>query len=621
MRTGRRVALLLAAALLDGAAPARPPDRPNILWITCEDISPNLGCFGDAYAVTPNLDALAAQGVRYTRAFAPIGVCAPSRSSLILGMWAPSVGTQHMRSRIRLPDSIRLYSQYLREAGYYCTNNVKQDYNLDRTPPDAWDDSSRRAHWRNRKDPAQPFFAIFNLEICHESRIRMAEEEYRRRTQELAQRHDPARAPIPPYHPDAPEVRRDWARYADMITLMDAEVGRILAELDKDGLTERTIVFFYSDHGAGMPRSKRWLYESSLRVPMIIRFPKAWPVAPAPPGGMTDHLVSLVDLAPTVLGLAGVRAPATMQGDNFLAPRYGRPPRRYVFGFRDRMDERYDLLRSVRDERFHYIRNYLPHRPYAQHISYMYEMPTMQVWQRLHDEGKLGGPQRAFFEPKPPEELYDTAADPHEVRNLAADPAHQETLTRLRAALRQWILSSRDTGFLPEEEMHRRAGDRTIYEMARDPARYDLAKILDAAELASNPALSSDAGLIELIKNGDSAVRYWGATGLAMRPGSAAGAAALKTALADASPSVRIAAAEALGRIGRAADALPVLADALGHESEWVRLHAATVIDDLDEQARPILEQIKAAREREKKDAQSYAGRVLPKALKDLGVP
>lgn len=611
-------AALLLAALGAGAAAAEEARRPNVLWITAEDMGPHLGKFGDLYAVTPHLDRLAAQGVRYVNAFAPIGVCAPSRSSLVLGLYAPSAGTQHMRSTTAIPPSVRLYGQVLREAGYYATNNAKEDYNLDRTPPDAWDESSARAHWRNRKQ-GQPFFAVFNLGSTHEAQIRLPEDEYRRRTAGFAEheRHDPARAPVPPYHPDEPEVRRDWARYADMVTLMDRQAGAILERLEADGLAEDTIVFFYSDHGAGMPRSKRWLYDSSLRVPLIVRVPQRYQRwAPGPPGGVSDRMVAFVDLGPTALSLAGVEAPPSMQGRPFLGPMAAAPPS-YVYGFRDRMDERYDMLRSVRDRRYRYVRNFLPHRPYSQHIGYMYEMPTMRVWQRLFEAGRLVGPQRRFFLPKPPEELYDTWADPHEVHNLAGEADYGPVRARLGAELDRWMLEIRDTGLLPEAEMIARARGTTVYEMARDAARFEPGRLLAAATLASRRDAALRPRLVGLLSDADSGVRYWAATGLAALGAEAApAAAALRPALADASPSVRIAAAEALAAAGRPAEALPVLAAALRSPDEPVRLHAANVIDLIGPAARPILDDLESALAAEPEV--SYPRRVLPRTIERL---
>jgi arylsulfatase A-like enzyme len=613
-----------------GARPAAAQARPNILWITSEDMSPNLGAFGDLYARTPHLDRLAAEGVRYVNAFAPIGVCAPSRSTLIMGLHAPSAGTQHMRSQRTLPAGVKLYSQIVREAGYYATNNAKEDYNLARTPREAWDESSGKAHWRNRKDKRQPFFAIFNLTSSHESQIRQPEAEWKKETATFkpGEVHDPALAPLPPYHPETPEVRRDWARYADAVTFMDREAGQILAELSADGLADDTIVFYYSDHGAGMPRSKRWLYDSSLRVPLVVRFPRRWQhLAPAPPGAVSDRLVSFVDLAATAVALAGGRVPASMQGKPFLtlegAAAAGPPPE-YVYGFRDRMDERYDLLRTVRDRRWRYIRNYMPHRPYAQHISYMYEMPTMQVWQRLFDEGKLLPAQRLFFLEKPAEELYDTWADPHEVTNLAGHAAYRPVLERLRAALDAWMLAIHDTGLLPEAEMIARAAGSTIYEMARDPSRYDPKRVMEAARLAIARDAKAVPKLTALLADKDSAVRFWGASGLAMLgPRAAPAEAALRKALADPAPDVRVTAAEALcaldaGRgaggartAGPCARGLEALGQALAHEEDAVRLRAANVLELLGDRAKPLAAVIAAAAAREPDG--TYTRRALPR--------
>lgn len=431
------------------AAPVARP--PNILWISCEDTSPDLGCYGDAYAHTPNLDRLAAQGCRFTRAFTVAGVCAPSRSAIITGMYPTSIGTHHMRCKGVPPPYVKCFPEYLRAAGYFCTNNSKTDYNFD-APLTAWDENGPRAHWRNRR-PGQPFFAVFNITVTHESQIRAPDEQFRRVTAALSagQRHDPARAVLPPYYPDTPVVRRDWARYYDLVTAMDQRAGELLRELDEAGLAEGTVVFFWSDHGRGLPRAKRWLYDSGIHVPLIVRWPGR-----IEPGAVDGRLVSFVDLAPTVLSIAGVPIPEHMQGIPFLGP--AAKPREYVFAARDRMDETYDIIRAVRDAGYKYLRNFRPGRPYAQYIDYMEKMPTMQEMRRFNKEGRLVGPQRLFFLPeKPPEELYDTDADPHEVRNLAGLPEHQRTLERMRAALDRWMKETGDLGLIPEDELNERA--------------------------------------------------------------------------------------------------------------------------------------------------------------------
>ena len=345
--------------LLIAAGPGAAQDRPNILWITTEDMSPALGAYGDAQARTPNLDRLAEQGILYRRAYASAPICAPARSTLITGIHASSLGTQHLRSAVELPEFIRTLPEYLRAHGYYTTNNSKTDYNF--SPEGRWDESGSQAHWRNRPE-GRPFFSVFNYGTTHEGRAnRDAPEELA----ELVERHDPADAELPPYYPDTPEMRRIWAQNYDLITRMDQQVGALLQQLEADGLTEETIVFFFSDHGHGLPRYKRWLYDTGLRVPLIIRFPEAYAgLAPQRAGTSTDRLVSFLDFAPTVLSLTGVPIPATMQGHPFLGPDTA-PPRDYVFTTRDRADDIYDLSRAAIDDRYIYIRNYMPHLPYV----------------------------------------------------------------------------------------------------------------------------------------------------------------------------------------------------------------------------------------------------------------
>lgn len=608
---------LLAGAMLaacaDGAAP-----RPNILWITCEDISPHLGCYGDKYAVTPNLDRIATQGVRYTHAFAPIGVCAPSRSCLITGMYPPSIGTHHMRCQGNLPESIKCFPEYLRSAGYYCTNNVKTDYNF-KPPKTAWDDSSSKAHWRNR--PAgKPFFAVFNFTSSHESQIRLPEDQYQKRIANFQPHeiHDPAKAPIPPYHPDVPEVRRDWARYYDMITFMDKQVGALLKQLDDDKLADQTIVFFFSDHGAGMPRSKRWLYDSSLRVPFIVRFPptcKQW--SPGPAGSATDRLVSFLDFAPTVLSLAGVAIPKHMQGGPFLGAS-AELPRDYVFGFRDRMDERTDLIRCVRDKRWKYIRNYYPQLPYfhEQHIGYMYEMPTMRVWQELADAGKLTGPPALFMaKTKPSEELYDTENDPHEINNLASDTRYGKTKRIMNAMLHHWGEASRDLGFLPEAFLRTRF-DGPPYETVRRirdwTASFHRAALLASAE---NPPANQ---LIRLMADLDPAIRYWAAIGLGRvnnLADSPEALFALRQRREDPLPTVRMAVAAALAGVGEYDRAVAVHAEHLTHANEWVRLQA---IDALDRWG--AAGNMEGAMDHALNDPNEYVRRIVAHALGRAGI-
>jgi N-sulfoglucosamine sulfohydrolase len=445
------IVLLCAAALQTApvcAETAPSPERPNILWISVEDMSPDLGCYGDRYAITPNIDRLAAQGVRYTRCFTHAGVCAPSRSGIITGMYPTTIGTHHMRCKGVPPANVKCFTEYLRAAGYYCTNQSKTDYNFD-APLTAWDENGAKSHWRNR--PAgSPFVAVINLTTTHESQVRLPDGGFARRTAALAadERHDPAKAVLPPYYPDTPVVRRDWARYHDLITAMDKQVGKILKDLEHDGLSDNTIVFFWSDHGRGLPRAKRWLYDSGTHIPLIVRWP-----GKRDRGATNDDLVAAIDFGPTVLSLASVPIPKHIQGRAFLGPAKG-PPREYIFGARDRMDETYDIIRSVRDKRYKYLKNYEPQKTYAQPIEYMDQMPTMKELRRLNADEKLTGPPALFFRAtKPVEELFDTDADPHEIQNLADSPAHQDVLHRLRAAHEAWRKETADLGLIPEKEL------------------------------------------------------------------------------------------------------------------------------------------------------------------------
>ncbi len=471
--------LVLPASRAPLAAQGAP--RPNILWISIEDASPDLGCYGDEYAHTPNVDRLAREGVRYTNAFANAPVCAPSRSAIITGMYPTTIGSMHMRSKAVPPPNVKAFPEYLRQAGYYCTNNAKTDYNFEappsnRPPETIWDESSNMAHWRNRPDKNQPFFAVFNIGVTHESQVRVDAETYAQNTARLTpeQRHDPLKARIPPYYPDTPLVRKDWATYYDNMTAMDYLVADLLKQLDEDGLTKDTIVFFWGDHGRGLPRAKRFLYTSGLRVPLIVRWPER-----IKPGTINDDLVCLFDLGPTALSLAGVRVPAHMQARAFLGDQKNEP-RRYAIAHRDRMDESADMMRSVIDKRYHYIRNFFPGRPYAPYIDYLELMPTMKEWRRLfkeHNNALAAGYGRAldpiqllFMSPeKPPEELYDVTLDPHEVNNLASSTASRDVLKRMRSVLEQWQRETKDLGMVPEAELRERMRPGGVWQKTATP--------------------------------------------------------------------------------------------------------------------------------------------------------
>ena len=489
-----------------------------------------------------------------------------------------------------------MYPQLLREAGYYCSNNSKEDYNL-ASRGKVWDDSSKTAHWQNRR-PEQPFFAVFNSTKSHESQV-------------VARPHtfitDPEKVRVPAYHPDTPEVRQDWAQYYDKVSEADADAGKRLQELADAGLTENTIVFYYADHGCGLPRNKRWPCNSGLQVPLVVYFPERWRhLAPTEyaAGGESDRLVSFVDFAPTLLSLAGIQPPEWMQGHAF-AGQYQTKPQSFVHGARGRMDERADLVRSVTDGRYVYLRNYFLHVSQGQHVTFQFKTPTTQVWRRMFDEGKTNEAQSIFWRvPKAPEELYDLQTDPDEVHNLAGSAEHQSILKRLRQAQRDHAARIRDLGFLPESEVHSRSYGSTPYDMARDSSKYPYERISGIAERAAS--LDADAGhqFAAAMTDSDSAVRWWGALGYLMRgaPGVKAGLEPLRAGLKDESLHVRMIAAQALVQFGDPADLEPSL-DTLRRllppekNGALVTIAALAAVDALGESAAPLWSTISAIKE------------------------
>lgn len=428
-------------------------ERPNILWISCEDISSRLGCYGDTVAQTPNLDQLCTEGAKYTNVFTVAPVCAPNRSAIITGMYQTTIGTHHMRTSHRgrtgelptpysavPPHYVKAFPEYLRSHGYYCTNNAKTDYQFagfSDVPESIWDESSNKAHYRNRENKDQPFFAVFNYTMTHESQ-----------TWQEPKITDPSKVKVPPYYPDTEPVRRSIARLYDQIARLDSVVGIRLQELEEDGLAENTIVMFWSDHGDGLPRGKRWPYDSGTKVPLIVKWPGV-----IEGGTVIDDLISSIDLGPTVLSLANVPVPEHMQGKAFLGSQT-EEPWQFVFSARDRFDESYDMIRSVRDKKWRYVRNYYPNKPYVVWVPYRNQSPIMQELLRLHAEGNLVGAQKFWFRnTRPPEELYDTENDPHNINNLAEDLQYQDVLNDMRIVLDEWRLTSGDMGDLSEYQM------------------------------------------------------------------------------------------------------------------------------------------------------------------------
>lgn len=575
---------MFTCLLLFNAQAQSSGDRPNILWIVSEDNSPFMGAYGDAFATTPNIDEFAAHAVRYTNAFATAPVCAPSRSTLITGMYPSSLGTEHMRSNYPIPSFVRFFPRYLREAGYYTSNNAKKDYNtVDQ--PEAWDESSGKATYKNRK-PGQPFFAVFNIGISHESQLHQA-------IPPADLKHDPEKVPVPPYHPLTEEMKHDWAQYYDRIQAMDGHVGKILRELEDAGLSDNTIVFYYSDHGGVLGRSKRFMYESGLHIPLIIRFPEKYQhLAPAAPGSTTDRIVTFVDFAPTILSLADITPPPYMQGKAFLGHHAG-PAGEYAFAFRGRMDERFDMVRSVRDKKFRYIRNYMPHKIYGQYLEYLWKAPSMASWEDAWRKGELNDTQAAFWKPKPPEELYDVETDPHNIRNLAVESAYKNVLVRMRDANSRWMLEQIDVGFIPEPMMTEISAKQPLYDYARS-GKYPLERIMETAAMASSKDPADLPALKKRLQDKHPIVRYWAVTGCTvLSKGAMTAKGTLIKLLKDPEISVRIAAAEALYLLADKEKSLPVLREALRSANLMARVQALNVLENMNKDALPLLDDLK----------------------------
>jgi len=575
--------ILLAGFSIQSCKEKIPQELPNILWITSEDNSPFLGCYGDEFATTPNLDKLASEGFLYTHAYANAPVCAPTRNTIITGVYANSGGHEPMRSYYNKSEKIIPYPSLLKGLGYYCTNNSKTDYNTNSIDPkQIWDESSPKAHYKNRKE-GQPFFAVFNSAISHESSIHKSIP-----SGEL--RHDPARVPLPPYHPAVPEMKHDWAQYYDKVEDMDSWVGKMLNELEEEGLAENTIVFYYGDHGGVVARSKRYVYETGTRVPFIIRIPEKFKyLFPAKKkGSQIDRLISFVDLAPTLMSIAGKPVPEFMQGNAFLGKQKTKDPE-YAFMFRGRMDERYDMSRAVRDKKFRYIKNYMPHRIYGQHLNYLWLAPSVRSWEQAYLNGECNEIQSVFWNPKPSEELYDTENDPWEIKNLANDPQYKDILDRMRKANKEWISGIFDTGFIPEADMIERAGNESFYDFVRS-GKVNLQAIMDAAELATQGDPENIDTLKSYLTNYESAIRYWGATGLLIlgekgRPGLEE----LKKAANDPSGNVAVVAAEAIYTLGEKEEGISALLKVIETGNEFSRCHALNAIDCIGENSPDII--------------------------------
>jgi N-sulfoglucosamine sulfohydrolase len=548
-------------------------------------------------ATTPNLDRLASKGIAFTNAWSTAPISAPSRSCLITGLYATSLGTQHLRSEVVFPSQLRRLPELLKEQGYFTSNRDKTDYNF---PADGMFDhwSSEMTPWRHRKE-GQPFFSFINIGPSHEGTVNNINT-YKELTKDLSPElfHDPAKVKLPPYYPESPETREIWAHYYDMLTVLDKNVGSFLDSLKKDNLMDETIIFFIADHGFGMPRYKRWLNKTGMNVPLIVHVPEKYRhlIKDFVPGSLNSELVSFIDMAPTVLSLAGAEIPGYMEGRPFMGNAVSEK-RKYAFGARDRADDMVEMSRSVTDGRYIYIRHFMPHLPYIQ-PGYIYsdEKEAFKALRKLHTEGKCNTEQEKLWNPKPIEELYDLESDPAETNNLATNPTYAEAKEKLKSTLHAWMLDNKDLGLLAEPEYMIRGSQSSPYEYARYSGKYKVDKILQAAEMVG---VASETELSAKLPDQESGVRYWAIMGL--RQYSIVDKNTLKAlekALEDESPSVQIVAAEALCHFGKPAKAVPALGKWVQDDRPWLALQAARNILLVGNYARPLIPELRKVLEK-----------------------
>jgi N-sulfoglucosamine sulfohydrolase len=584
---GQRLVPLLSFVLfVIGSVVVLADEWPNILWLTSEDNSVDwVGCYENPHAETPNIDKLAREGFQYMHCYANAPVCAPSRSTWITGIHAISMGTHPMRSRNPIPhDRIAYYPDLLKKAGYFVGNANKTDYNIggrdDKSP---WD--TDRVEWKTLK-AKQPFFMVINHTQSHESSAF---------GDVNATTHSPDKVRLAKYHPDIPTIRQNYAHYHDQVKKMDAVIGESLAQLEKMGLADNTIVVYNSDHGGVIARSKRYHYNSGTHCPLVIRIPEKFKhLRPGQPGSKVDTLVSFIDMTKTWLHLCGAETPDYLQGKVFLGP--DAESREYHVSFSFRMDERSDNVRAIRDRRFLYIRNYMPYAPYGQRLLYLWQMQATQAWQQHHLEGKTDAITGRFFETKPSEELYDTSVDCDCVHNFIDDPNYKAEVTRLSQALDQWQVEHFDAGLLPETELLNRSREKskTIYDLVRDPRLYDLIAYQQASALSLGRDPANLAKLYDNLKHQDSGVRYWGMVGLLLLPQDASvDADTIQKHLSDESHHVRALAAWVLYRRGDHASAQACWNQLL-RENSYASLEIMNIIDWIGDGVDPYVDAIKA---------------------------
>ncbi|MBT8038424.1 MAG: sulfatase-like hydrolase/transferase [Verrucomicrobiae bacterium] len=541
---------LLICALISPLS-AIAADSPNILWITSEDNDYGwLGCYGSAEAHTPRLDNLATHGILFKHAYSNAPVCAVARSTILNGSYAVTQGTQHMRSRHPISADYQPYTAYLRQAGYYCTNRTKTDYNFKGNDLSIWDECSRKAHYKKRPKGA-PFFAVFNLTVSHESSL-FEEKINNNRKWGLIPRKpriSPDKVTVRPYLPDLPEIRSDIATYHDTMTALDSQIGKILDELKKANVADDTIIFYYGDHGGITPRGKRYLKDSGTHIPMLVHVPEKWKaLSPFKPGQKIDEPVAFVDLAPTLLSLVGTPKPKQMQGRAFLGAHRVEPTKDdMVFLYADRFDEIYGMRRGLTDGRWKYIRRFTPHLSAAPYSSYQFSQAGWRAWQQAWKDGKLKGRHHDIWENNQPiEELFDTHADPWEVHNLATNPTHAKRLADMRTRLKQKMVEVKDTGIIPEPMFAELAPKQPISSYWNKRVQ-EIPTLVELAFTATERNTQNLPSLIDKLNSQDPVTRYWAAQGILILGKSALRAKpAMTRLLTDKQSAIRVAAAQFL---------------------------------------------------------------------------
>ncbi|MEW4563952.1 sulfatase-like hydrolase/transferase [Bremerella sp. JC770] len=492
--------LLLGSSLLAA-------EKPNFVWIMSEDNSSHfLKLFDPTGAPTPNIDALADEGLVYEHAFSNAPVCSVARTTLITSCYAPRIGTFHHRKSfvVPMPEGLKMFPAYLREAGYYTTNNSKEDYNAKKSA-DVWDDSSRKATWKNRQAD-QPFFHVQTYTTTHESSLHFPAKDI----QDKPTSTDPETVFVPPHHPKTETFKYTYARYHDRIQDVDQQVGTLVDQLKQDGLLESTFIFYFGDHGGVLPRGKGYAYETGLHIPLVIRVPEKFrDDVGEKVGSRIESFVSFVDFGPTVLSLAGAKVPEGIDGRPFLA-RGGAPIVKSdeSFGYADRFDEKYDVVRTIRKGKYRYVRNFQPFNFDGLMNNYRYKMVAYREWRELFDAGKLDETQAQFFQSRPAEMLFDVEADPYETNDLAGDPEHAQTLTALRGGLNVMLAGMPDLGFYPENFLAANAADNPV--AFGQQHKDEIAKLIDVANLELLPFDEARPQLEEALASSDRWQRYWG---------------------------------------------------------------------------------------------------------------